>query len=71
MSAYTVNEDNLFFDEKTIVCLQKLDRIYQLRLMTLYVLVNNCFLTFMNVKIKKKIGAAGDKINLEIFMTYT
>ena len=36
MSAYTVNEDNLFFDEKTIVCLQKLDRIYQLRLMTLY-----------------------------------
>ena len=36
MSAYTVNEDNLFFEEKMIVCSQKLDRIYQLRLMTLY-----------------------------------
>ena len=36
MSVYTVNEDNLFFDEKTIVCPQKLNRIFQLRLMTLY-----------------------------------
>ena len=36
MSVYTINGDNSFFDEKTIVCPQKLNRIYQLRLMTLY-----------------------------------
>ena len=36
MSAYTVNDDDSFFDEKTIVCLQKLNRIFQLRLITLY-----------------------------------
>ena len=36
MSAYTVNDNNLFFDEKTIVSLQKLNRIFQLRLITLY-----------------------------------
>ena len=36
MSVYTVNDDNSFFDEKTIVCSQKLNRIFQLRLITLY-----------------------------------
>ena len=36
MSAYTVNRDNLFYDEKTIACLQKLNSIFQLRLITLY-----------------------------------
>ena len=34
-------------------------------------MVNNYFLTFINIKNEKKIWAAGDKTNLEIFMTYT
>ena len=39
MSAYTVSDDDSFFNEKTIICSQKLNRIFQLRLMTLYPMI--------------------------------